>query len=340
MKPQITCGLVVFDELNFIKRLIPQVQNELTEFDINWIIVLNHPNENITNQINLWLKNYLKNVSCFINSENNIGSARQKILETASTDYIYFIDPDIVLNRSSIKHLLDFFYNNQNPSFLACGGPSFFRSSNRYLQINFILLTKLASFIPLAFQVQNHSKTQTVDHLPTCHLLVKRQLALKIGGFSKKFQICGEDLDFSHRAAIEGLKFIFIPQASVLHWQNLNFKAWFKKVFLYGKIQILVQAQYIKQKIRWYRLYPTFLLISLVIFLMIYRSKLQSHTVTVSLLIASIIIFHWLILTFIVYSFGQISEIFLQIFELKSVKKLPLKDPKLYSVSNNSINSN
>lgn len=340
MRLQITCGLVVFDELNYIKKLIPQVQSELTEFDIDWIIVLNHPNKNITNQINLWLKNNLKNVSYFVNLENNIGSARQKILETASTDYIYFIDPDICLTKSSIKPLLDFLYNDQTQYLIGCGGPSFFRSSNRYLQINFILLTKLASFIPFAFQVQNHSKIQTVDHLPTCHLLVKRELALKIGGFSKKFQICGEDLDFSHRAAIEGLKFVFIPQASVFHWQNLNFKSWFKKVFLYGRTQILVQAQHTKQKIRWYRLYPALLLIIFIIFIIKYISKLQLQTATVLFIFTLIVIFHWLILTFFAYSFGQISEIFLQLFELKSVKKHLLKDPRVYSVSNNSINSN
>ena len=340
MKLKITCGLVVFDEFSYTQKLIPQIQSELTEFDIDWIIVLNHPNKNITSKINLWLKNNLKNISCFINSENNIGSARQKILETARTDLIYFIDPDISLNRSSIKPLLDFLYTDQTPYLLGCGGPSFFRSSNRYLQINFILLTKLASFIPLALQVQNHSKTRTVDHLPTCHLLVKRQLALKIGGFSKKFQICGEDLDFSHRAAIEGLKFIFIPQASVFHWQNLNFKSWFKKVFLYGRTQILVQAQHTKQKIRWYRLYPAFLLIIFIIFIIKYISKLQLQTAIVLFIFTLIVIFHWQILTFFAYSFGQISEIFLQLFELKSVKKHLLKDPRVYFVSNNSINSN
>ena len=43
----LSCGIVVYDEVNEVKTLIPKLKLELKNYDVEWIFILNHEQEEI-----------------------------------------------------------------------------------------------------------------------------------------------------------------------------------------------------------------------------------------------------------------------------------------------------
>src|SRR3989338_4805936 len=245
MIQSLTCGIVVYDEVNEIQNLIPKLKLELKDYSVEWIFVLNHEQAEIRKWINAWLYDNIDNALCLENPSNNLGFARQLILEKSSNEYIYLTDPDIDIVQNNLKKLIQLanteITNDVNLKYAGFGGTVTHRSNNYLLQRTFDFMSKLSKLIPFSFQIQNHSNLVAVDHLPACHVLLNRNIALKIGGFSSALSKCGEDLDFTHRAYNMDYRFIFLPSAQVIHWQNLSLAKWFYKMFTLGRIQIPVQ---------------------------------------------------------------------------------------------------
>ncbi len=326
MIQSLTCGIVVYDEVTEIQNLIPKLKLELKDYTVQWIFILNHEQSEIRRWICNWLKENINGAVCFENPSNNLGFARQLILEKASHDYIYLTDPDIDIVRGNLKKLIQLanaeIINDSSFKYAGFGGTVTHKSNNFFLQSTFDFMSRLSKLIPFAFQIQNHSYLVAVDHLPACHLLLNRDVALKIGGFSCALKKCGEDLDFTHRAYNMDYRFIFLPSAQVIHWQNLSLIKWFYKMFTLGRIQVPVQKINFKQGLRFYRLLPV---LTLVIF--IAYSFFNPYFLT---LVAGLVLitsffnlgFLGFCLTYLCYSGGELFELVLPLFEYKNAEEL------------------
>ena len=335
MIQSLTCGIVVYDEIKEIQNLVPKLLLEMNAYDVEWIFILNHEQAEIRKWIADWLKTHVTNARCFENPSNNLGFARQLILEKASHEYIYLTDPDIDIPPGNIKKLIQLANNeiiNDNAlKFAGFGGTVTHRSENYFLQNTFDFMTQLSKRLPFSFQIQTHSHLVAVDHLPACHLLLNKDVALKIGGFSSALEKCGEDLDFTHRAFNMDYRFIFLPQAQVYHWQNLSLFKWFIKMFTLGRIQIPVQKMNYKNGLRFYRLIPllTLLIVLIYSFLSLYvLLALLAAVLVVSLFNIGFLGFF---LTYTFYSFGELFEIVLPLFEQKSESELKVVNSDLKS---------
>lgn len=322
----LTCGIVIYDEVNEIQRLIPHLVLELKNYDVEWIFILNHEQPEIRKWISEWLHENISNARCFENPSNNLGFARQLILEKSSHEFIYLTDPDIDVPTGNLKKLIHLanteILNDITLKYAGFGGTVTHKSENFFLQATFDFMSRVSKLVPFAFQIQNHSHLIAVDHLPACHILLNKDTALKIGGFSPILKKCGEDLDFTHRAYNLGYRFIFLPSAQVFHWQNLSLIKWFSKMFTHGRIQIPVQRMNFKDGLRFYRLIP---LLSL-LFFGAYSFLSLHFFLGVLSLITLVTIFNvgflGFCLTFIFYSVGELFETVLPIFEYKNAKEL------------------
>lgn len=331
----LTCGIVIYDEINEIQNLVPKLLHEMKYYDVEWIFILNHEQSEIRKWISDWIKIHVVNARCFENPSNNLGFARQIILEKASHEYIYLTDPDIDIPQGNVKKLIQLanneIINDIDLKFAGFGGTVTHRSENYFLQHTFDFMTQLSKLLPFAFQIQTHSHLVAVDHLPACHLLLNKETALRIGGFSSALEKCGEDLDFTHRAFNMDYRFIFLPQAQVYHWQNLSLIKWFLKMFTLGRIQIPVQKMNYKKGLRFYRLIPvlTLLIVLIYSFLSIYIP------LTLLALVLFISVFNvgflGFFLTYAFYSFGELFEIALPLFERKSESELQAVNSSLKS---------
>ncbi len=335
MIQSLTCGIVVYDEVNEIKTLIPKLKLELKNYSVEWIFILNHEQSEIRKWISTWIKSNIENVLCLENPSNNLGFARQLVLEKSSNEYIYLTDPDIDIVPGNLEKLIQLanteITNDINLKYAGFGGTVTHKSENIFLQKTFDFMSRLSKIIPFSFQIQNHSHLVAVDHLPACHVLLNRHIALKIGGFSSALSKCGEDLDFTHRAYNLDYRFIFLPSAQVVHWQNLSLLKWFYKMFTLGRIQIPVQKINFKNGLRFYRLIPLFML-----FIFIAQCFFHPYLplgILLAVFVSTLIDVGFLgfCLTFVAYSTGELFEIILPLFEYKSAEELAATNSDLQS---------
>lgn len=323
---QLSCGIVIYDEITEIQRLIPRLKLELKDYSVEWIFVLNHEQAEIRRWITTWLQENVAGAHCYENPSNNLGFARQLILEQSSSEYLYLTDPDIDIVPGNLKKLIHLanaeITNDTNLKFAGFGGTVTHKSTNYFLQSTFDFMSRLSKIVPFAFQIQNHSYLVAVDHLPSCHLLLNREIALRIGGFSSIHRKFGEDLDFTHRAYNNNYRFVFLPSAQVIHWQNLSSFRWFQKMFQHGRIQIPVQVRNFRDGLRFYRLIPL-----LVLIMILGYSAFNPYFLLalLGLLCASTVFgvgFLGFCLTCLVYSVGELFELVLPLFEYKNAEQL------------------
>lgn len=321
--PSITCGMVIYNEIDQIKKIVPLIEDELKDYVFEWVIILNHENPQIRQHLKSWFNLYYSLAQVIENKTNNIGEARQKILENAKSDLIYFTDPDIEIQPGSIKKLIDLHEQQKHSAelIMGYGGPNLLVTHHSSLKRLFNCIKLMTHLNVFAFQIQKHHQLTKVDHLPTCHLLLKKTNALEIGGFSSDFKKIGEDLDFSHRAFIHQYQFIFHPQSEVLHWQNSNLYGWFKKCTQYGQAQIIVQKKY-WPKLRFYRLLPTFIPLAAVSFCVLLNPA--SLAILILLIVAGEFLgisYLGFVLSILCYGAGELFEIAILPFAQKNVKQ-------------------
>lgn len=322
----LSCGIVIYDEVREIQNLLPKLKLELKEYSVEWIFILNHEQAEIRKWISTWVRGQLPEANCIENPSNNLGFARQLVLEKSSSEYIYLTDPDIDIIPGNLKKLIQLINtdisDDFNQNYVGFGGTVTHKSENLFLQATFDFMSGLSKIIPFSFQIQNHSYLMAVDHLPACHLLLNKKVALKIGGFSSGHSKCGEDLDFTHRAYNHDYRFIFLPSAQVLHWQNLSLAKWYYKMFTLGRVQIPVQRHNMKKGLRYYRLIPTASLFALIV-ISIYSLHFLIFALSAVLLTSLFSIgFLGFFFTYFTYSLGGLFELTVPIFECKSEEEL------------------
>ncbi len=261
----LTIGIVIYDEFDDIQKSVSELKNEINHHiqdrHVFWIFILNHPEKKNRETILSVLKKNIATFKYFENPNNNLGLARDIILSRATTELVYFTDPDIEHPHQTLSHLLKLSeMTTTDHNLIGFTGPVIHKSISKPLNEMFFLLHQISKKIPFSFQIQNHTHMNTVDHAPTCHLLLIRKKAVEISGFSNQITSVGEDLDFSHRAYAAGLRYLFSPQASVIHHQNITLFTWVKKVMNFGRAQIMVHKKNKSLPIRFYRLSPLFIL--------------------------------------------------------------------------------
>lgn len=326
MIESLSCGIVIYDEVKEIQNLLPKLKIELKQYDVEWVFVLNHEQPEIRKWIANWIQTQVQSCTCVENPSNNLGFARQLLLEKSTHDYIYLTDPDVDIIPGNLQKLIQLAQNEimtaSQSHIIGYGGTVTHRSENHFIQTTFDFMSKLSQRIPFAFQIQNHAFISAVDHLPACHLLLNKQMALRVGGFSAALDKCGEDLDFTHRAYNAGLRFIFLPAAQVLHWQNMSLAKWFLKMFKMGQIQIPVQRMNSQKGYRFYRLLPVMALVLLVSLSVWNYMFLLGSMAIVALISVLSTGFLGFILTFLVYSCGELVELVWPFFEYKNEEEL------------------
>lgn len=323
MRFDLTIATVIYNEIQYLSRFVQNLKNEVAPLNlqVEWLFVLNHSQKETKNEILKILSQELTEFSYYENTTNNLGLARNLLLQKSQSPLVYFTDPDILHKSRSLSKLYSLCHLDlEKKHIIGYTGPVIHQSNNPKLHKTFSYFHTISKKMPLSFQIQNHMFLNSVDHAPTCHVLVKRADALEIGGFSSTLSIVGEDLDFSHRAYGLQKRFIFLPEAQVIHEQNFSLLPWLKKVFLFGRAQIAIHRLNWHLPLRIYRLLPC-------LFVLIFLMCLWLQPVGVVCVISLLILSHQLLgfsgltflLTLLIYSAGEICELLMPKIKIKNV---------------------
>ena len=114
-------------------------------------------------------------------------------------------------------------------------------------------------------QSKNSTKKHYVSSLPNCNAMYKKSAIQEVGCFDERFLI-GQDGDLNYRIGKRGHKFLYIPEAQVLHHRRGTFKSFSVRMFKYG----MWMAELFKKHgefVRWYAFLPSIAIVFAVVLL-------------------------------------------------------------------------
>ena len=151
----------------------------------------------------------------------------------ARGDILAFIDSDCLAEPLWLLELIPAF---KDPSLGAVGGmvDSYFVESSldRYEQVKSSLI--------VGFRAKRSLERERFFYVPSCNLLARRDLFLKVEGFKEEL-VVGEDVDFCWRLQDAGRHVEFRPAGRVFHRHRNRLRPFCRRRFDYGTSEPLLQ---------------------------------------------------------------------------------------------------
>jgi N-acetylglucosaminyl-diphospho-decaprenol L-rhamnosyltransferase len=172
-------------------------------------------------------------VRFIINTDNRgfAGGNNQGLAE-AKGQYLLLLNPDVIVERGSLKKLVDFLKGH--PQAGVVGPHTVDRNGNLSLTANapYNALTILWQYLGLDrlfpnrvygwYRKQSMTATEPfeVGWVQACCLITRREVYERIGGLDEGFFLFAEDPDFCDRAAKAGWKTYFVPDVQITHFES------------------------------------------------------------------------------------------------------------------------
>lgn len=168
-----------------------------------------------------------------IRSSENIGFARANnaIAEGAQTEWLLLLNPDTETHPKAIENLLKF--GKANPSAGIVGGQTVFPDGSLNIAscwntmsiwslfcsaTGLARLFKNSSFFnPEGIGGWKRDSVREVDVVVGCFLLIRTELWHRLGGFSPRYFMYGEEHDLCLRARKLGFRPMITPDARIMH---------------------------------------------------------------------------------------------------------------------------
>ena len=172
----------------------------------------------------------------FIANQENLGFARacNQGLETASGQYILFLNPDTIVPEDCFQKCISFLDSKKEAGALGIrmldGSGHFLKESKRSFPSPMTSLYKLFGLSKLFPRSKtfsryhlghlNEKENNEADVLAGAFMMIRKTVLDKVGGFDENFFMYGEDVDLSFRIQKAGFKNYYFAESSILHFKG------------------------------------------------------------------------------------------------------------------------
>lgn len=215
-------------------------------------------------------------VRLLLNERKNVSAARNLGVENARGNLVAFTDGDCKVDPEWLK-ILAREMENAPENVVCVGGPNLIFDTDPVF--GRVVGYSQETFLGSGGSAQ--SKNSTIKHyvnsLPNCNAMYKKSVIQEVGGFDEKFLV-GQDGDLNYRIAKKDYRFLYIPDAQVLHHRRGTLKTFSVRMFKYG----MWMAELFKKHgefVRWYAFLPSIAILfaaSLLIASIIYSIPIYS----------------------------------------------------------------
>lgn len=149
-----------------------------------------------------------------------------------------FIDSDCIADPLWLKELMPAF---KDPLLGAVGGTvdSYFEEDGLSLD----RYEKVKSSLKVGSWFRRSRKGENFFYVPSCNLVVKRDIFLELGGFNKDLHV-GEDVDFCWRMQDRGYNLEYRPTGLIYHKHRNRLGTFARRRFDYGTSEPLLQQSH------------------------------------------------------------------------------------------------
>ena len=158
----------------------------------------------------------------YIRLEESMGSGYSKNigLLKSNGDFVLFLDSDVEF-ISSYTLLVMVRALSANDNYGEVGGEALVDQKGNVgfvfgRNIDFDLGRSKCDYFPVGITSETDNVIE-YDYIPTSNCLLRRKLALEIGGFDDSYSCLGEDKDFGYRVKKQGFKNCVLEQGVILH---------------------------------------------------------------------------------------------------------------------------
>src|SRR3989338_1830002 len=210
-----------------LESIIKSLKNSSINYEI--IVIDNISNDDSLEMIRKYSNKY-SNIELIENKENvGFGRANNQGVKLAKSDYILFLNSDIIVLEDAIEKLYNFYKQNEKKiNFL--GG--------KLLNKDMSLQPSSAPFytLPVIFAAlflrgdywgltRNSPKTlKETDWVSGACILTKKKYFNKISGFDERVFMYMDEVDLLYRAKKKGMSVYFYPEARFIHLGSASSK--------------------------------------------------------------------------------------------------------------------
>ncbi len=186
------------------------------------IVVDNNSTDNTVEVINKF-----PNVKLIQNKKNfGFGKANNLGVKASNGNYIFFLNPDCVVEKDSVEKLAGFLEKNSETAVV---GPKLINQDESIQReispfptvlseiLVLLRLHRIGLFKKSVYSDYDYGKTQSTEHLMGAALMVKRNVFEKLDGFDEKFFLWFEETDLLKRVSENGQKIVYYPESIVKH---------------------------------------------------------------------------------------------------------------------------
>lgn len=231
----LTIGIVLYNEENQISRLAKNLEILRPYRDkVEVLIVDNASTDRTSNLLQELKKDFEFELLHLI--ENNLGFARQKVLQSSQALWVAYFDSDCEINEDWLPQFFKIL--PKVPDNVAAIGGNLLPGGSEASLFQHLFSSPLGHFN--STQAKKFRGPELVKHIPTANVFYRRKCALDVGGFREKFSFVGEDLDLSYRLRQNDYYLQVYPELSIIHIVPDDWKDWARKVYKYGRGRALV----------------------------------------------------------------------------------------------------
>lgn len=198
--------VVTYKTKDFVLNFLSSVYRELEAADLSAkVIVVDNASHDGT--VDAVREQYPDAI--LIENEDNYGPAKafnRGIEAGFDADYLLVANSDIQVLPETIKTMYQ--YLEDHPDVMGVSGPLLNEDGTRQKTRTRILGMKTPKW----------DKPFPVEFVGTTFALIRKEAYLKLGGYDENYYFYNEDLDWAERAKRQGLCFMALPEAKVIHF--------------------------------------------------------------------------------------------------------------------------
>lgn len=227
--------IVNYNVKYFLEQCLYSVCAASKKVDVQIIVVDNASSDGSLD----YLQPLFKQVQ-FIQSSGNTGFAKacNLGLQSATGDYILFLNPDTLLAEDTLETCIRFFETHADAGAVGVrmidGTGKFLKESKRAFPSPVTSLFKLFGFSRLFPHSKVFSRyhlghldahqNHEVDVLAGAFMMIRKDVLDKVGAFDEVFFMYGEDVDLSYRIQKHGYKNYYLAETEIIHFKGESTK--------------------------------------------------------------------------------------------------------------------
>lgn len=267
MKPFVSIITPVKDELGYLRECIASVSMlDYPKDSYEHIVVIDKKSANANS-----IKALAKEKPNLIIIDGGIGSAANRNIGAAHANpkasFLAFTDADCTVDKQWLSFLVIAILQAQDA--IGCvGGVNLVPYDDSSLAHLFAAMEATLLGGGGSSQGTVATAEKEVPSIPNCNALYRR--TLWVDNKQDESFLVGQDGEFNHRLAKQGVRFRVVPGAIVFHHRSGTIKHYLVRMFRYGQATRRIAAKHPSiLRVRWYSLGPVALIIGSILLLLV-----------------------------------------------------------------------